>query len=60
MKQFLSRITFWKATAGLFLLGGLVTTVIRFGWGLGASTNLTDQTPWGLWIGFDVDRKSVV
>ncbi|MBR9976158.1 MAG: Ni/Fe-hydrogenase cytochrome b subunit [Bacteroidetes bacterium] len=54
MKQFLSRITFWKATAGLFLLGGLVTTVIRFGWGLGASTNLTDETPWGLWIGFDV------
>ena len=54
MKQFLSRITFWKATAAVFLLGGLTATVVRFGWGLGASTNLSDQTPWGLWIGFDV------
>jgi len=26
----------------------------RFLFGLGATTNLTDSTPWGLWIGFDV------
>ena len=26
----------------------------RFIFGLGATTNLTDSTPWGLWIGFDV------
>jgi Ni/Fe-hydrogenase subunit HybB-like protein len=54
MKFSLSRITFWKATAAVFLLGGLVTTIIRFAYGLGASTNLSDMTPWGLWIGFDV------
>lgn len=50
----LPRITFWRAVAAVFLLGGLVTTIIRFGWGLGAATNLSDITPWGLWIGFDV------
>jgi Ni/Fe-hydrogenase subunit HybB-like protein len=33
---------------------GLVSTVIRFGWGLGTSTNLSDQFPWGLWVAFDV------
>jgi Ni/Fe-hydrogenase subunit HybB-like protein len=33
---------------------GLVSAVIRFGWGLGASTHLSDQFPWGLWVGFDV------
>ena len=27
---------------------------VRFFHGLGASTNLSDQFPWGLWIGFDV------
>jgi Ni/Fe-hydrogenase subunit HybB-like protein len=54
MKLSLTRITFWKVVAAVFLLGGFVATIIRFGWGLGASTNLTDTTPWGLWIGFDV------
>jgi len=29
-------------------------TVARFTHGLGATTNLSDSTPWGLWIGFDV------
>lgn len=29
-------------------------TFLRFTRGLGASTNLSDQFPWGLWIGFDV------
>ena len=28
--------------------------LVRFFRGLGASTNLSDQFPWGLWIGFDV------
>jgi len=26
----------------------------RFVFGLGATTNLSDATPWGMWIGFDV------
>lgn len=54
MKLSIPRFTFWKAVAALFLLAGGIATIIRFGWGLGASTNLTDMTPWGLWIGFDV------
>lgn len=33
---------------------GLVLIVIRFVNGIGAVTNLTQETPWGLWIGFDV------
>ena len=32
----------------------LVVTVIRFTRGLGATTNLSDRFPWGLWIGFDI------
>jgi len=33
---------------------GLVLIVIRFWKGIGAVTNLTQDVPWGLWIGFDV------
>ncbi len=33
---------------------GLALIVIRFWKGLGAVTNLTQEVPWGLWIGFDV------
>jgi Ni/Fe-hydrogenase subunit HybB-like protein len=33
---------------------GIVLIVIRFQKGLGSITNLTQDTPWGLWIGFDV------
>ena len=29
-------------------------TVVRFTQGLGAVTNLSDATPWGLWVAFDV------
>jgi len=33
---------------------GIVLIVIRFVKGLGSITNLTQDVPWGLWIGFDV------
>ena len=33
---------------------GLVIIIVRFWKGLGAVTNLTQEVPWGLWIGFDV------
>lgn len=33
---------------------GFYSTVVRFTQGLGRSTHLSDQFPWGLWIGFDV------
>ena len=36
------------------ILVGAVLLVIRFTQGLGAVTNLTQEHPWGLWIGFDV------
>lgn len=50
-----------RLNAGNIVLGvlialtilGLVTGVYRLVNGLGASTNLSDDYPWGLWIGFD-------
>jgi len=33
---------------------GAAVAITRFVFGLGATTNLSDTTPWGLWIGFDV------
>ncbi|NOS83992.1 MAG: Ni/Fe-hydrogenase cytochrome b subunit [Ignavibacteria bacterium] len=46
-------------TLGVFILivlavNGLAFLAIRFYSGLGAVTNLDNQTPWGLWIGVDV------
>jgi Ni/Fe-hydrogenase subunit HybB-like protein len=54
MKVRFAKLTFWKAVLAVILLLGLYATVVRFTQGLGASTNLSDQFPWGLWIGFDV------
>jgi Ni/Fe-hydrogenase subunit HybB-like protein len=36
------------------ILLGIVLIVIRFIYGIGSITNLTQEVPWGLWIGFDV------
>jgi Ni/Fe-hydrogenase subunit HybB-like protein len=36
------------------ILLGIVLIVIRFWNGIGSVTNLTQEVPWGLWIGFDV------
>lgn len=36
------------------ILTGLVILVYRFRYGLGSVTNLSQETPWGLWMGFDV------
>ncbi|MBK9357200.1 MAG: polysulfide reductase NrfD [Bacteroidales bacterium] len=36
------------------ILLGIVLIVIRFWKGIGAITNLSQEIPWGLWIGFDV------
>jgi len=36
------------------ILLGIVLIVIRFINGIGSITNLSQDTPWGLWIGFDV------
>ena len=50
----LPKLTFWRGVLILVLASGLYSTVLRFAKGLGASTALSDQFPWGLWIGFDV------
>ena len=40
----------------LWMVAGLAAAVAaaRFLFGLGATTHLSDATPWGIWIGFDV------
>ncbi len=48
------RLTPSTAALGIVLMGGIVLTIWRFALGLGAVTNLSDNTPWGLWVGFDV------
>lgn len=52
--MFRPRITFWGAILAAALAAGAYATVLRFTRGLGATTNLSDAFPWGLWIGFDV------
>jgi Ni/Fe-hydrogenase subunit HybB-like protein len=48
------RPTFWKLVFLFLMAAGLYATFIRFTQGLGASTHLSDQFPWGIWISFDV------
>ena len=39
----------------LTLMGiGVVVAIIRFIWGIGAISNLSNTYPWGFWIGFDI------
>jgi len=46
--------TFWKLVFLFLMAAGAYATYVRFAKGLGPSTNLSDQFPWGIWIGFDV------
>jgi Ni/Fe-hydrogenase subunit HybB-like protein len=47
-----SRFGFWKTILWVVLLLGGYALLLRFTRGLGASTNLSDEFPWGLWVGF--------
>ena len=47
-------VTPFNFVAAIIVCVGLVLTAIRFTQGLEATTNLNDNYPWGLWIGFDV------
>jgi len=49
----MKKLSFWKALFVLILIAGAYSTYLRFFKGLGASTNLSDEFPWGIWIGFD-------
>lgn len=46
--------SFWKVVFVFLVAAGLYATAVRFTQGLGHSTNLSDEFPWGLWVGFDV------
>lgn len=48
------RIGFWTGMALIIFIPFLWVTFLRFSRGLGAVSNLSDQFPWGLWIGFDL------
>jgi Ni/Fe-hydrogenase subunit HybB-like protein len=48
------KITFWKIVFLFLMAAGVCATYVRFAKGLGAATNLSDQFPWGIWVGFDV------
>ncbi|WP_245809547.1 sulfate respiration complex protein HmcC [Desulfamplus magnetovallimortis] len=39
---------------GIILVVGLILTAARFFGGLGTVTNLDNNNPWGIWIGFDL------
>lgn len=47
-------LTPFNMISGGIIAVGLVLIVIRFVYGIGAITNLDQETPWGIWIGFDV------
>jgi len=45
-----SERTHWiKDLLWFFVFAGLVSILFRLWWGLGATTNLSDAAPWGLW-----------
>jgi Ni/Fe-hydrogenase subunit HybB-like protein len=47
-------MTPFNVIAGIIVIIGLIITAVRFTQGLGAATNLSDNNPWGIWIGFDL------
>ncbi len=56
MNGFLFRrgLSFWQWVLMVLVAGGVYATFVRFYYGLGGSTHLSDSFPWGLWIGFDI------
>ncbi|RJP35814.1 MAG: hypothetical protein C4547_08785 [Phycisphaerales bacterium] len=47
-------VTPFNLIAAAILCVGVPVAIERFTEGLAATTNLSDDSPWGLWIGFDV------
>src|SRR5215469_9467839 len=47
------KLTFWRVVFLAIMAVGLYSTYVRYWRGLGAVSNMTDQFPWGFWIGFD-------
>jgi Ni/Fe-hydrogenase subunit HybB-like protein len=49
-----SNITPFNGVVAVILLIGIPVIIYRIVYGLGPSTNLSDNNPWGIWIGFDM------
>src|SRR5512143_552856 len=47
-------LTPFNVISGAIIALGIVLIVIRFAKGLASVTNLSQDYPWGIWIGFDV------
>jgi len=50
----MERISKFKTVLWVILGIALAVGITRYLFGMGATTNLTDNNPWGFWIGFDV------
>ncbi|HER00276.1 MAG TPA: Ni/Fe-hydrogenase cytochrome b subunit [candidate division Zixibacteria bacterium] len=50
----MDRVKIFKLILWIVTGLGLSAAIARFAFGLGVTTNLSDTTPWGFWIGFDV------
>ncbi|MBM4397061.1 MAG: Ni/Fe-hydrogenase cytochrome b subunit [Deltaproteobacteria bacterium] len=48
------RVTFWRLFIVASLALGAYSIFVRFHEGIGGATNLSDGTPWGLWVGLDI------
>ncbi|MFZ0707916.1 MAG: hypothetical protein WAM71_20120 [Candidatus Korobacteraceae bacterium] len=46
-----SEVTMWRVILAVIFVTGMYATYVRFFEGFRASTNLSDQMPWGLWVG---------
>lgn len=46
-----NEITLWRVILAIIFVTGIYATYVRFFEGFRASTNLSDQMPWGLWVG---------
>lgn len=53
-KNWSFRITPFRFILMIIVVLAVVAALNRFLFGLGAITNLSDEWPWGLWIGFDL------
>jgi Ni/Fe-hydrogenase subunit HybB-like protein len=47
------QLTFWRVVFLVIMALGIYSTYVRYLHGLGAVSNMSDQFPWGFWIGFD-------
>ena len=54
MNRLLARLTIWRVIFAALMAAGGYAAYLRVRYGLGGVTNLNDQFPWGIWIGFDI------